>query len=352
MSRSILSTWSRYAKAHAAGAFATPTRKDLEANPSLLTVTPRGGLLYRRHLTRPSRRRDWTGRDYYLEPGPLVTHLAYEPGDWDAAAEAVAAALECRYITAYLDDPMVSALLRDAGREVVARRVSASSELVGIWGLAGEGYQERPEDVPGLVEVGAVAVTPAVLEEVSRVREWDDDFPLYSDGSWSAVSLRGYDRSPQWGVKPREMPKGWHEEHPGQRDRDLVWTDLCPRVPALVEMVRGLGFKRLDRVRLMMMDGRKGSILRRHSDISDKDAGTRLGQMVRLFVPLVTHPRVRTTVWEMDGVPRSMSMREGRLYYLDIRKPHEIQNPSGAPRVNLAVDVVLDQAARSAILGV
>jgi Aspartyl/Asparaginyl beta-hydroxylase len=189
-----------------------------------------------------------------------------------------------------------------------------------------------------------------ILEEVAAVTAWHDDFPFYSDGSWSAVSLRGFrPDDPQWGIKPAEMPRAWREQHPEALDYACDWTTLAQRTPALRQLVEGVTWwGGLERVRLLRMAGRggRGGVLARHTDVTDKAAGTRDGQVVRFHVPLVTDPRIVMHTWELDGTRLVTHLPAWSCWYLDARKPHAVLNPTGTDRVHLVVDVVADAAVR------
>lgn len=343
----------RYVKGYAAGAFATPSAKDLASGSAgrLAAWVDSGGLAVvavRKALTRPSRRVDWSGRPFIIPPAVLVTHLARRPG----AALPPDVAGAAGWVTAYREDPGLEALLAAQGRGLAATRISAASELLGIWGpTRADAWRELPIDRVALASAPlqvSDATWAAALTEAADVAAWADDFPFYSDGSWSAVSLRGYDPDPAWGVKPAEMGRQWHAKHPGALARPLTWTTLAPATPTLVALARSLApDEALDRVRLMRMDGATGSTLRRHSDITDKTAGTRPGQMIRLFIPLTTHPTATTTSWDLDGSTVTAHLAPRRVWYLDIRRPHAVSNPSTVARVHLAVDCIATPAVRA-----
>jgi len=107
----------------------------------------------------------------------------------------------------------------------------------------------------------------------------------------------------------------------------------------------------LERVRLFRMDARpgKGGHLGKHSDIADKSAGTRDGQLARFHVPLITHPKIRMTCWNLSGRPIKAHLAPGGIYYLDTRKPHAVENMSPVNRVHLVVDVVVTPEVRERI---
>ena len=98
---------------------------------------------------------------------------------------------------AYPEDHGLTRQLLAQGRKPLFRRVTAASEIITAWGRADHpALDYAPHDRATAVQIspaiGNKAVRSAVLADVAAVDQWDDDFPYYSDGSWSAVSLRGF----------------------------------------------------------------------------------------------------------------------------------------------------------------
>jgi hypothetical protein len=343
-----------YSRRYAAGAFATPTAKELEAPGSWEWRD--GMLLATKTLTRDSKRLDYTQREYLLPKGSrVVTHLAVDEGSGfpDLCDFAV--------VNGYLDDQQLRGSLRRQGRELIAVRVAASSELIGVWGLPGTGrpYPEVERatlrELPLHVSGGERA---AVLAEVSDLRGWADDYPFYSDGTWGALNLRGFwPDDPTRGVKPAEMSKAWKAEHPADLARVCDWTTLADLTPQVVALVRrvidplGVPEDHLERVRVLRMAGRdgKGGKLGRHTDVTDKDSGVRDGMIVRLHIPLVTHPDIVMSAWPLSGRRADVHLPAWRMFYLDARKPHSVTNPTGTDRLHLVIDLRSNQQVRDAI---
>lgn len=344
-----------YAKTHHAGAFATPTAKELAADPGSLFEWRDGEtrtVAIGKRLTRDSKRTDWTGRPITLPKGAMVAnHVARTP---DAPIPRFD---DFDYLYTYREDTALSAGLKDQGRVVIGTRITAASEIIACWGRQGDTARRYLDHDLATVTRMPTQFSPemreAVLAEVSRVNQWHDDYPYYSDGSWSAVSLRGFNREdPRWGVKPSEMPRKWKDEHPEALSYPCEWTVLADRCPSLRKVVERVEWwSGLERVRLLQMAGRggKGGKLGRHTDITDRDGGTRDGQIVRFHIPLVTHPDIKLHSWDLDGTHRETHLPEWSMWYLDARKPHAVVNPTGVDRVHLVVDVVADQAVREQI---
>jgi hypothetical protein len=345
----------QYSKRYAAGAFATPTAKELAADPGMVRDWRLGDhrtLAVVKALGRDSKRKDFTGREFHLPKGAtVVTHLARTPGapipDLD----------QFDYVMGYIEDHELAAGLASQGRPIKTWRITSASEVIAVW--------SRPGDVDGLAAADLMTVSSLpgfsvktftrklVLDELTQVDEWHDDFPYYSDGSWGAVNLRGFKQDdPRWGIKPSEMPRQWQSEHPEAMRYQCDWTTLSMHTPAIRELVESVSWwSRLERVRLLRMAGRdgKGGKLNRHTDITDRNAGTRDGQIVRFHIPLITDPAIVMHSWDLSGRERATHLQPWRCYYLDARKPHAVTNPTGVDRIHLVVDVVSSPQVRAHI---
>jgi hypothetical protein len=344
-----------YARGYHAGAFATPTAAECaELIRTGFLLSGPGWVAAAKHLTKDSVRKDFTGRRYTLPAGSnIITHLAADP---DAVLPDLGA---FAVVYAYREDPNVTAQLQAQGREPRAVRVSAASEIITAWGRPDTGTVYPEWDTATVRQVGLSVsdeLRQRIRGEATRLQGWLDDFPFYSDGSWAALNLRGFKPDdPTWGIKPAEMSKSWWAEHPEAKALTRCdWTVLaeqCPATRALVESVEWWGG--LERVRFLRMAGRggKGGKLLRHTDVTDRAAGTQDGQIVRFHIPIVTHPAITMSAWNLDGRGVGTHLEEWGCYYLDARKPHAVTNPTGVDRIHLVVDVLCDAAVRSHIIG-
>src|SRR5258707_1062299 len=93
-----------------------------------------------------------------------------------------------------------------------------------------------------------------------------------------------------------------------------------------------------ERVRFMRLAARNGE-LSRHADVTRGDIGKRHVSVIRLHVPLVTHPDIFFESWGLRGDHKRMHLETGDLYYFDNRKPHRVINRSPVERIHLVVDV-------------
>jgi hypothetical protein len=345
-----------YAKKFHAGAFATPLARELEERPGDVASWGEEGhrtVVVTKTQTRASMARDFTATRLPIPAGSVVaTHVGRE--DLDTEPPELTGP---DYVMAYAEDRALAQVLSQK-RPLVASRVTAAAELIHVWGPV-NGPRLRPYAAhdEATVTLMPYPVGEELMErasiEVTRLAGWDDDFPYYSDGSWSALSLRGYwPDDPTRGVKPSEMPKSWKAEHPEDLGRECEWTTLAEKAPAVTELIGTLScVTETQRVRLLRMDGRggKGGRLGRHTDITDRDSGTRDGQITRFHLPIVTDPRIVMHWWDLDGEEHRKHLAAGEWHYLDARKPHAVTNPTGCNRVHLVVDAVTDSQVRGAI---
>lgn len=338
-----------YTKQYGAGAFASPSRADLAKADRRITEDAGGRtVVVTRRLTRESIRKDFTGEPYSLSGGwTVATHVARtETGPMpDLTGIDV--------VTTYVEDVALTSWLEREGWEPMAHNVTAAGAILWTWARFGRGL--RPVDRVTVTEVDLqvpAGLRQAMLDEVVAVDGWDDDYPFYSDGSWSGLSLRGFwPDDPTRGVKPSEMSKAWKAEHPDDLARTCDWTTLADQCPTMREWVDSIPFAGdVERVRLLRMDGRQGSRLDRHTDITDKAHGTRDGQIARIHVPIRTHPDIVLSAWDLRGRRHDVHLAAWRAWYLDARKPHAVTNPTDVDRVHLVIDLVANQAVRDALL--
>jgi hypothetical protein len=251
----------KYVKQYAAGAFAFPTRKELEEDPTVIREWD-GVVAVAKELSRDSGRRDFTGAPFTLKAGSTVyTHIIREPN-----ADLSSLALGADYIIAYLDDLELCNTIRANGYSLLAATVSASSELKGVFHLGPE------HDYPAW-DLATTTPIPLnfsydesgsqfddMVDEASGLAGFRDDWPLYSDGSWGALCLKGfYPDDPGRDMKPLEMNKKWQAEHPEDLDRTCEWTSLAADCPSLMEFVTSVPWwSEMERVRLLQMSGRNG----------------------------------------------------------------------------------------------
>lgn len=344
-----------YARKYSAGAFATPLPVDMATaldEDRVHTWGKPGSMVagYEVVAKRDLTRNDFTGQSYKLPKGShILNHLAL-----DDSVKSLPNLKEFDFVYGYVEDERVRSGLAKQGFRVQAVRISASSEVVGCFARKPE--REYPAFDASTLSRVKFSISDKqqaqILKEIRKIEGWRDDYPYYNrDGSWTQVSLRGYKpEDPFWGVKPSEMSKNWKEQHPDEAAlTECDWTVLTARTPALMELLTSVPWwSKFERIRLLKLSGRegKGGKLLRHTDITDRDAGTRDGQICRFHFPLVSHPDVRTIGWNLQGEQISTNLKPWNLYYLDQRKPHMVINPSSVERVHLVPDVIADSKVR------
>ncbi len=221
-------------------------------------------------------------------------------------------------------------------------KVMAGSELVGIFyrGKRSLGPTLTEADLAGLCRM-KIEIAPRLLKQaVAAIDDlsYADHYSGYNKRhSWTALALRGFSVDPEFIIKPTEMSKKWKNEHPEAIDwccRDTSLRATLPQMEPLIRLVPG----GKERIRLMRL-APGGGELARHADVTDPDAGTDTGQLMRIHIPLVTNPQVTFQQWMLDGSIREKSMASGEVWYLDTRKPHTARNGGGSERVHLVMDV-------------
>lgn len=312
--------------------------------------------------------RDFTGEvRARVEPGSTLLYRPAATSDfgWDELADLAQGLEGPVWLEGWVESERVRLLAQSAGLQLLAVKIKASSELVGVWGPPGV------EPVSALSAADRVALgqlsTPrhfhrlasAAATEAESLAGWAQHYSSYNARhAWTALSLHGY-TDPSTGpaaeqiVKPAEMSKGWKAEHPGWEAWALDWTPLVQELPATYELlseVAGLFRTTFQRVRLMRLEPGGGE-LTRHSDITDPEAGTAEGKLARLHVPLITNPEVRFRQWTLAGRQVEAVMDPASLWYLDTRKPHKAGNYGSTVRVHLVVDAYVSPQLRAAIAG-
>ena len=79
--------------------------------------------------------------------------------------------------------------------------------------------------------------------------------------------------------------------------------------------------------------------IKRHTDKVDKDFETK--KIVRFHLPLDDNNDVSYHLWK-GRTHTQHRVSSGNLYYLDVRLPHGVNNPSNRQRINLVIDVFVN----------
>ncbi len=133
------------------------------------------------------------------------------------------------------------------------------------------------------------------------------------------------------------MSKSWKAENAGRLEATVADTPARRALPELEELLALIPGEH-QRIRLMRLEPGGGE-LTRHADITDVEAGTTAGKLLRIHLPLQTNPEVEFTSWDVvSGVPYARHMAPGSAWFLDTRKPHTAVNRGETARIHLVVD--------------
>lgn len=232
-----------------------------------------------------------------------------------------------------------------AGFKRACTKIRADSTMIGVYymGSVDGRLVAETKTVDHLtlepldLQVPASLISPVVSAMKREGMEWADHYSSYNVAhTWKAVTLRGYGGLGDFIVKPSEMSKKWKEENPEKLQWSIQDTPLRAQIPeceALIDLVPG----KKHRVRLMKLAA--GAALLRHADITDLDAGTADGKLLRIHIPLVSNPQTFVDQWELDGHVKSCNLKVGEVWYLDTRKPHGVRNEGKTDRIHLVMDV-------------
>jgi hypothetical protein len=236
----------------------------------------------------------------------------------------------------------------------VSLKIRASSEMVSVWSDSVEPHSLDPVDVPTLsLLLGDIPVEDlrrALEEQVSEGIEWKDHYSSYNKrNTWTALVLRGYGGRVDFVEKPEEMSKSWKKENPESLSWEIEDTPLRGSLPEVEEILERIPTTGFHRIRLMRLEA--GGELTRHADITDKDAGTRDGSLLRLHVPIQTNDGALFTTVDAHGREVRHHLGIGEMWSLDTRKPHAARNDGETDRIHLVVDCESTQDLRDLFEG-
>lgn len=161
----------------------------------------------------------------------------------------------------------------------------------------------------------------AVIGQEEWVTHFNTD---YFQGDWSGVALRSTDPASH-SIRPVPGAENYEE---------TTLADRCPHIRAVLEALK----TDLRSVRVLKLSA--GSVIREHSD---DGLGWDEGE-VRLHVPIITNPQVEFYIED-----RRIIMNEGECWYLDLGKPHRVQNRGTTDRLHLVIDCKLNDWLREVV---
>jgi hypothetical protein len=284
---------------------------------------------------------------FHIEPGDLIVkRLACRSGYEQVCSSfliSLTATTPRVWLRLWQEHPVDRGVAHLAYAKSRATKILSGSELVGIWLI---GKDVRLAKLPPSerwtirrLQIDPLSVDDAKLGVLAKGDQLVTHYSTqYNDrGSWSALCVRGYGGRSDFIIKPSEMPKEWRKHNQQSLVLKIEDTDAREKLPELEPLIRAVpGVKH--RVRLMRLAA--GGSIKRHTDSVDPDAGTTNGKNLRIHIPLYTNSTVWFTGWDLNGHEVKARMREGEAWYLDTRKPHQVENRGNTDRLHLVMDVV------------
>ena len=245
------------------------------------------------------------------------------------------------YIEILEEDEVCKQAVLSRGFIYKGTRISAGSELYGIYGLEGSEKTYSVQESAELLELEKNYITEkqndAILSEIESYNNFYQHYSSYNKKkSWTAFAIKGYIKNdPSFIIKPGEMSKKWKKENSKIINNKPEWLDISSMFPETIKIAEELG--ETERVRFMKLGA--GGELTRHADITDRNAGVEIGKIVRLHIPIKSTKDVINKSWDARGNNKYMNFEKNGLYYLDQRKPHCVKNNSSQERINLVIDL-------------
>ena len=284
---------------------------------------------------------------FHIEPGELIVkRLACQPG-YESSVSSYLLSLTNKaprvWLRLWQEHPIDRAVADLTSAKLKATKILSGSEIVGIWLLGKDLRLEKPLPSEGWT-MRRLRIDPFCIDDARKAVLAKGDHLIthystqYNDrASWSALCIRGYGGRSDFILKPSEMPKEWKKRNRKSLALEIADTDARQKFPQLEPLIEAVpGIKH--RVRIMRLAA--GGAIKRHTDSVDPDAGTAYGKNLRIHIPLSTNPAVWFTSWDLKGGEIRSRMKEGEAWYLDTRKPHQVENTGKTDRLHLVMDVV------------
>jgi len=173
--------------------------------------------------------------------------------------------------------------------------------------------------------------------------------------------LRGYLPAPEF-IESLDENSAYQNKHNEKwlklfkkSQHGLQNTSLMAQFPEVQKILDAIvpqsaknGNSAFKRVRFMKLAPKEGE-LERHTDLTDTSLGIEDGRTIRLHVPIKTNPSVKVTSWGLDNQASVKHLKQGELWYLNIRCPHKVINAGKTERIHLVIDVVSNESIRALI---
>lgn len=348
-------------KKYVFGAFGMPNERDIAtamAKGQVIKTKENDSILIHQHYQAKSRVTDFTQSVIPIEAGTFfIKHLAGPQKE--KLFDYYCSELQGKplMLEIFDEDLEMVEMAKAKGFTYITTKISASSDLKGIYQKdAKVRYQLASGEDIHIKEINPKFLADSALEnirkELANYTSWADHYSSYNKRqSWSAFALRGYDvQDPNFIIKPHEMSKKWKAENEAMLRKKSDWTNIADKFPCTCSLVKlRFGGALPDRVRFMRLTKGNGE-LSRHADITDREAGIQAGRVVRLHIPIYTNPKVIFQSWSHKGQKQEANMKEGSLWYLDVRKPHTAVNHGDEDRIHLVMDFYSSEELTNAII--
>lgn len=342
---------------HTYGAFGLPKERDVAnalADKDIIYKKDASSAAIFKVLKASSIQQDWAGRSIRPHRGDLlIKHIC---GDSSPASQTeIITTLMQRagnvptFVEIHEEREQAKALLESLGFQWVLTKISASSDLKGVYFKGSEEQRQQRVFAPKnhTEEVAMSKVKEAFISKADREQiykeaqgfaKWAQHYSSYNKRqSWTAFAIQGYDpKDPMFIQKPAEMSKQWKAENPERLRAGCQKTcdpSLFKKTWEIVDRIPG----KKQRVRFMRLAKESGE-LTRHADITDREAGVQDQYVSRLHIPITSPIECRFHAWTPRGKHVDWHWDEDQLYYLDMRKPHAVKNPGDKDRIHLVVD--------------
>lgn len=253
------------------------------------------------------------------------------------------------WLQVWAEDKNANSLARDAGFTYIFGKITTFGEIISYYfrdSVNAFAKRDFPFIHPAEKQ-NILKISDVPSNYISSIREkllskdlaFANHYSNYNKrGTWSAISLRGYDRDPNFIEKPSVMNEKWKQEN---KDNNYYLQDTHMRqeFSEVDKLIAYLGIDgALHRIRFMRLAPGNGE-LSRHTDQVDLDMGVKIERLARIHFPIQTNENVIFTSWNYDGTKTDVNMKENECWYLDIRKPHKAINNGQTERIHLVIDV-------------
>lgn len=267
--------------------------------------------------------------------------------------------IENCWFFANVDYVLGNVVAEQAGFTKIGVKISSFADITNVYYKRNNDNEMIITKIPPLAKVNVTRLNVHIPKEI--VQEFKskldnitfaNHYSNYNKNkSWSAISLRGFSDDFTMIEKPAEMNDKWKEEH---KKVEYFVQDTYMRKefePWLSDILKQIPAKEFERIRFMRLEP-KGGELDRHTDQTDADMGINDGDLVRLHIPITTNDKVIFSSWDHEGKEIKANMKEGELWYLDIRKPHKAINGGDKARIHLVIDARLTDELRKLIVNI